>query len=279
MCEVSLKDAVLAEGDELGRVELGAGAVRLSDGVSVEALQEGSSRAKASFARFVTNLGAPPFTFLAASYVVAYGSVAKGSQKAELFSSRFLSPNDFERSQSLQHVSSYLQENDIAALVGGIGGILPLLFLAVLRFGGIIGSLDLDTLRERIIGFLFATGCGVVLLPILQAIEAPPLFFIFLYAHLLATFCLFFLTLYTMRFGWKTSVHSGGAACLCFVSLLCFSWLAWLWAPILVVLISWSRLYLHRHTVGQVVLGVFLAFGCYAAVFSVFDISLLAIFS
>lgn len=230
-----------------------------------------------SFAKFITSIGAPPFTFLASAYVIGYGAVSNSGPKVAEFSTSFLSPNFFERSKSLQNVSSTLQVMDLAVIMGVVGGILPLVVLVALKLSGAIKSLDLETLKERVIGFLLASGFGVLLLPLLQALEAPPLFFVFLYAHLVATMCLFLLTLYTMKFHWKTSVHSGGAACFCFVSLLICSTSASLWAPLIVGLVSWSRLYLGKHTIGQVVLGVVLGFSCYAAVFSVFDISLLRI--
>ena len=190
-----------------------------------------------AIAKFITNVGAPPFTFLLASIFLA------------------LQPVDEAPSLSL------------ALKVGMIGGLAPLGVLVVLRLMKTIETLDLSTFRERIIGFGLAIGFGVFLLASLEASSRSLTLSTFLYAHIIATGIFFLATIYTMRFGWKLSVHSGGVASLLFIGLFCFGKAALVWGSLCVLAVCWSRICLGRHTLQEVVFGVVLGFGTYAAVF------------
>ncbi|MCB0330382.1 MAG: hypothetical protein KDD70_11980 [Bdellovibrionales bacterium] len=209
-----------------------------------------------AFAKFVTNLGAPPFTFIIGSYIVGIGAARHS------FSSVMVSSSVVGRS-SLENID-FLP----AALIGVVGGLLPLLVLVVLKLMDQIDTLDLSSFKERVIGFALASGSAVLLFPLLEELDAPPLYYSFLYAHIVATILLFGLTLFTMKDGWKASVHSGGAACMCFLVLKFISWPIAVWGVFALVLISWSRLYLGRHSLAEVMAGIAIGTVTYASVFS-----------
>jgi hypothetical protein len=251
----------------------------------IEVVQEdigADERGVRALANLLTNLGAPPFTFFMSALVVASAVTFGFSTPFSMADLAFVSSSEvFEGGE--QVVERLLTKTNrlevdfdpyhIAYVIGFVGGFVPLLCILALRAIGVIKSLDLNTARERTIGFLFACGGAVCLLPVLASVEAPPLFSVFVLAHVVTTALMFALTLFTMRNGWKASVHSGGVGCLFFVSLQFLPWPLWLSSFILLWLISWTRLYLNRHTWGQVVLGGAWGFFCYAVIFAMCGIT------
>lgn|GEM_PF-2066813 len=228
-------------------------------------------------ARILTNLGAPPFTFFLTALVVAVAVTVGFSTPFSIMDLSFVSTSEvFEGGEEVvqkllmktNRVGHVFNPFDVAYLVGLVGGCIPLLALLILRGFGFIKSLDLNTSGERTVGFLLACGGAICLLPVLATVEAPALFSVFVLAHILATALMFVLTLATMKRGWKASVHSGGVGCLFYVSLQFLPWSMWLLSLFLLLLVSWTRLYLDRHTLSQVVVGGAWGFLSYALVFA-----------
>lgn len=246
----------------------------------VEVVQEdigADERGVRALANLLTNLGAPPFTFFISALVVASAVTFGFSTPFSMSDLGFVSSSEvFEGGEQVverlltktNRSEADFHPYDIAYIIGFVGGFMPLLCILALRVLGVIKSLDLNTSRERTIGFLFACGGAVCLLPVLETVEAPALFSVFVLAHVVTTALMFALTLFTMRNGWKASVHSGGVGCLFFVSLQFLPWPLWLSSLVLLWLVSWTRLYLNRHTFGQVVLGGAWGFFFYALIFA-----------
>ena len=193
-------------------------------------------------ALLVTNLGAPPFSFIAGALIVgaSVGDVLGGP-----------TAND-EVSLTWKIVLS--------------AGIAPLLILCVLRLVGVISSLDLKTAKERYVGFGLAL-LGALIAWFVLDVSSPSLFRRFVAAHVTATSLLFLLTLASVRHGWKASIHSAGVGCLAVVAYGCGALWAAFWVPPVVFLISWSRLYLSRHSATEVFVGLLLGAGVFLLLF------------
>jgi membrane-associated phospholipid phosphatase len=133
-----------------------------------------------------------------------------------------------------------------AYIVLAIG--IPLFILLGMLYRGIVSDLDVTQRHERLIPFVTALGGAAAACSYLYYIEAPPLLLRFAVAHLAVMSLVFLITLY-----WKISVHSAGIAGVAtfFSSMIGLPLMAF--APIL--LVSWSRVHLGRHTVGQVFAG------------------------
>ena len=85
---------------------------------------------------------------------------------------------------------------------------------------------------------------------------AHPYLRAFLVGHLFTSVSFLVLTLFTIPFGWKISVHTGSAAYIVAIGLLLFGvGKAVIAGLVFLILIGWSRLYLRRHTFMQVLLG------------------------
>lgn len=179
-------------------------------------------------AKFFTYLGAPPFTFAASILILGFSDLNQSVEPAAWF-------------------------------IALLAGMLPLVLIVGAKVSDVVTSLDLDTAMDRYIGFGLATICALLcylLLPRLY--ENTGELLPFLLAHLFTTVCMFAFTCVTLRYDWKPSVHAAGAACLLFVVYYCQIPYALIWAFLLLVVISWSRLVLNKHTLGQIVVGALL---------------------
>jgi len=126
----------------------------------------------------------------------------------------------------------------------------PLLMLFWLMSRGEVSDLDVTQREERYKPFIVAVCGAAVAWSILSVLEAPGLQVQFAAAHAAVISIIVVITLY-----WKISVHAASAASLATLvsALLEAKLLAILPVPVLVV--AWSRLYLGRHTLAQVVAG------------------------
>lgn len=124
----------------------------------------------------------------------------------------------------------------------------PLLVLFYMLYHGSVSDLDVTQRHERLIPFITALGGAAVACGYLYYTEAPQLLLRFAIAHTAVMTLVFLITLY-----WKISVHSAGIAGVAtfFSAVIGFPLIAF--APVL--LVGWSRVYLGRHTVGQVCAG------------------------
>jgi membrane-associated phospholipid phosphatase len=124
----------------------------------------------------------------------------------------------------------------------------PLLVLFCMLYRGSVSDLDVTQRHERLIPFITALGGAAAACGYFYYIEAPQLLLRFAIAHMAVMTLVFLITLY-----WKISVHSAGIAGVAtfFSSVIGFPLIVF--APVL--LVGWSRVYLGRHTVGQVCAG------------------------
>lgn len=124
----------------------------------------------------------------------------------------------------------------------------PLCVLFHLMGLGQVSDLDVTRREERHKPFLAAV-CGAALAwSVLAAMGAPALLVHFALAHTLVISLVLLITLY-----WKISVHAAGAAAV--ATLLASALPSPLLAFLPVLVVAWSRLYLGRHTLTQVMVG------------------------
>lgn len=89
---------------------------------------------------------------------------------------------------------------------------------------------------------------------VLYTLNAPVMTTILMFSYFLNTFIVFFINLY-----WKISIHAMGVAGPTTVLIYTFGPIGALFAFIIPI-VMWSRVYLKRHTVGQVITGALLGF-------------------
>ena len=130
----------------------------------------------------------------------------------------------------------------------GVGVAGPLLAFWWCLSTGRVSDVDLSQRRERPLLFVIALLAAGAALGCLWALDAPCLMMRFAAAHatILATAML--VTLY-----WKISIHSVGATAMAFLLSTTYGSLTLVLTP--VVLVGWSRLYLKRRTLPQVLTG------------------------
>ncbi len=133
-------------------------------------------------------------------------------------------------------------------------GIVPsLLALLYLKINGHVSDWSISNRYERFTFIPLVILFGLITMLVLQITNLPHLFsllFILLTGGLLFGVSTFIT---------KVSAHAG-AAMLGFMYLLHWYGARYMWVFILVVLVSWSRIYLRRHTLTQVLLGILLSF-------------------
>ena len=89
---------------------------------------------------------------------------------------------------------------------------------------------------------------------VLYTLNAPVMTTILMFSYFLNTLIVFFINLY-----WKISIHAMGVAGPTVVLIYTFGPVGAIFAAILPI-VMWSRVYLKRHTVGQVITGALLGF-------------------
>ena len=124
----------------------------------------------------------------------------------------------------------------------------PLLVLFWLMGRGQVSDLDVTLREERQKPFLAALSGAALAWGALYMLAAPPLLVHFAAAHTLVIGMVLGITLY-----WKISVHSAGAAAVATLVLTILESKSLAVMPVL--LVAWSRLYLGRHTLPQVLAG------------------------
>jgi membrane-associated phospholipid phosphatase len=122
-------------------------------------------------------------------------------------------------------------------------------YVAYLKMRGKIGSLDLDLREERTKPFFVGLASNAIGFAALYALHAPPLITWLMFCYVSNT-----LLIHLITYKWKVSVHAtsiGGAL---------VAWAFQFGAVVtpwflLVPIVSASRVVLHKHTVGQVIVG------------------------
>lgn len=140
-----------------------------------------------------------------------------------------------------------------AAVYFLIAVIAPVVYVVYLVRTGQVQDFHLPVRKERIRPFLASVISSVVAWLVLRWLQAPPLFTGLIGALIIQVAILLVITVF-----WQISIHTASAAGFVVFAMLA-TWpvlgLASLaWIP-LVPLVAWSRLYLKRHTMSQIVIG------------------------
>jgi membrane-associated phospholipid phosphatase len=138
-----------------------------------------------------------------------------------------------------------------AALYGFFISLLPILFVLYLLRHGYISELHMSNTRERHWPYISALFSALFVYGLVQWLNGPPV---------LACLTLFntieLAALGAINVFWLISLHSTAVAAVAVIVGLVFGWgYALLLLP-LIISVCWVRLYLRRHTPGQVVAGL-----------------------
>lgn len=115
-------------------------------------------------------------------------------------------------------------------------------------------EVDLPKKEDRYYPFLIVIGSYFIGTVFLFALNAPPITTCLMFCYFSNTLIVFFINLY-----WKISVHSMGVAGPSTALFFTFSYYGLILA-LLIPLVMWSRVYLNRHTMPQVIAGASLGF-------------------
>jgi len=137
-------------------------------------------------------------------------------------------------------------------------GILPVLlvfgWIRVKRNNGLKIDMDLPERKDRNYPLLMVILSYFIGAAVLYALNAPSITTILMFCYFSNTLIVFFINLY-----WKISLHAMGVAGPTTVLIYVFGPVGAIFASIIPV-VMWSRVYLKRHTVGQVITGAVLGF-------------------
>jgi len=143
----------------------------------------------------------------------------------------------------------------------------PLLVILYLLRTGRVSDLHMSATEDRHIPYLTAVISGAVAYALLTIFDGPMLLRCL---AILSVITLGVLGLINTR--WLISIHATAAAATWLIATLIFGWVVGLILLPLLILISWIRLYLKRHTPAQVLAGIAVglstvllmrAFGCF----------------
>ncbi len=154
-----------------------------------------------------------------------------------------------------------------AAVYGLFVSLLPILFVMWMLSTGRVKELHMSDTGERHLPYIVAIICATAFFVIVNTADGPELL------RCLALFNIVTLTALTIiNTHWLISFHATAIVAAWFIVGLVFGWQASLWILPLVVLVVIIRLYLKRHTLGQIIGGLILGlvsvwaltlFGCF----------------
>jgi membrane-associated phospholipid phosphatase len=181
-------------------------------------------------ARSVTNLTSPPFLAIP-TFII------------------------FDYHYQVRHGDSYVLLRPPLLLAILFGVILPVVTVLVMRLLGKIDDVHISFRKQRTVPFLWAIA-SYTLGALVLWLTADGNYL----AALLFCYACITLTVMLINFWWKISVHATGlGGPLAGVTLL----MGWAVVPLflLIPLVSWARIYLRAHTLGQVVTGSLFGYG------------------
>ena len=136
--------------------------------------------------------------------------------------------------------------------------ILPVLFvlrwIEGKRIHGQEMDMDIPERKDRNYPLIIVIVSYFIGTAILYTLNAPVMTTILMFSYFLNTLIVFFINLY-----WKISIHAMGVAGPTVVLIYTFGPVGVIFAAVLPI-VMWSRVYLKRHTVGQVITGALLGF-------------------
>ncbi|MBX5449096.1 phosphatase PAP2 family protein [Thermogemmatispora sp.] len=129
----------------------------------------------------------------------------------------------------------------------------PLLYIVIGVHTGRLSDLDITRRTERLGPYLFSISSATVGLFVLQALHGPYNLMTLLIITIISGIVMLFITLW-----WKISVHASSMASAATLLTAMYG-SAMLPLFLLLILVSWSRVVLRRHTVAQVTIGALLS--------------------
>jgi membrane-associated phospholipid phosphatase len=138
-----------------------------------------------------------------------------------------------------------------AAVYGFFVSLTPILFILYLLHTGRIGELHMSNTAERHLPYLVAVLCALFALALFTVLDGPELLRCLLIFNVVELAALGLINVY-----WLISIHATGIAATVLIVALVFGVPAALLLLPLVGLVIWVRLFLRRHTAGQVVAGL-----------------------
>lgn len=138
-----------------------------------------------------------------------------------------------------------------AAVYGFFASLAPILFVLYMLKTGRIAELHMSNTAERHLPYLVAVLCALIALLIFTFFDGPVLIRCLLIFNAVELAALGLINVY-----WLISIHTTGIMATMMIVGLVFGWPASLLVLPFVILVTWVRLFLRRHTVGQVTAGL-----------------------
>ena len=138
-----------------------------------------------------------------------------------------------------------------AAIYGFFVSLMPILVVIYFLHTNRIGDLHMNLPKERRIPYLVSVTGAIIYLVLVLIFEAPELLWCLALFSLIALGSLGFINLF-----WKISIHAASILSATLIAGLVFGPIIALLLSPLVIIVSWVRLYLRRHTVPQVAAGL-----------------------
>lgn len=154
-----------------------------------------------------------------------------------------------------------------AAVYGLLVSLAPILFVLYLLQTGRISELHMSNTSERHLPYAAAVGFAVLAFGIVSWFDGPELLRCLLIFNIIELAALGIINIW-----WLISIHATGIVATWMIVGLVWGWTASLIVVPFVILVSWVRLYLKRHTPAQVIAGYALGiasvlsltfFGCF----------------
>lgn len=140
-----------------------------------------------------------------------------------------------------------------AAVFGFFVSLAPILFIIFMMRIGRITDLHMNTRQERFLPYLVSTITSAVVLGAVYLFEGPELLICLTVLNLIVLIILGLVNAF-----WLISIHAASISAATIIAGLVFGmWAAVALVPFL-LMVCWARLYLRRHTVGQVTAGLLL---------------------
>ena len=138
-----------------------------------------------------------------------------------------------------------------AAVYGFLVSLLPILFVLFLLKTGRIAELHMSNTGERHLPYVVAVLCGVATFGLFTWLDGPAILRCLTIFNVVELILLGVINVF-----WLISIHTTGIMATMMIVGLVFGWVHSLWVLPFVISVSWVRLYLQRHTPGQVIAGL-----------------------
>lgn len=138
-----------------------------------------------------------------------------------------------------------------SAAYGFFVSLAPIIFVLVLLRLGYVKELHMSDTRERHWPYIVSVLSASVMYGIAYVLDAPELLLCLLIFNVIELAALGVINIF-----WLISLHSTGIMATMALVWLIWGWMAGLFILPVVISVCWVRLYLKRHTVGQVVAGL-----------------------